>query len=185
MTEFESTLEKLVSLLKSNSIDYVIIGGAAAIIHGRLRTTEDIDVTLLTELEDLGILHKLISSHYSPIWRDSENFFLKNFVLPVVDKETNVRIDFAAGLSEFDRKALERKVQKKFGKIVINICSVEDLIIYKLISSRPQDLLDIEELLKINKDNLDQEYMKSTAKGFIEAERSDVLENLKKYLQGK
>jgi predicted nucleotidyltransferase len=185
LNEFESTLERLVSLLKANSIDYVIIGGAAAIIHGRLRTTEDIDVTLLTDLEDLGTLYKLISSHYCPIWRDSENFFKKNFVLPVFDEETKVRIDFAAGLSEFDRKVLERKVQKKIGKILINICSVEDLIIYKLISARPQDLLDIEALLKINKDNLDQKYMKSTAKAFIEAERSDVLENLNKYLQRK
>jgi hypothetical protein len=182
LTEIEKTLLKLDSLLKANSIDYVVIGGTAAIIYGRLRTTEDIDITLLSELENFDMLYNLISTHYSPILSDPENFFKKNYVLPVMDTETSVKIDFAAGLSGFDKKVLERKVIRKFGTIEINICSIEDLIIYKLVSARPQDLLDIEELIKANKETLDIIYLKKMAENFIEVERGDVLDNLNKYL---
>jgi hypothetical protein len=182
LTEIEKTLQKLDSLLKANSIDYVVIGGTAAIIYGRLRTTEDIDVTLLSELENFNTLYKLISTHYLPILTDPENFFKKNYVLPVIDTETNVKIDFAAGLSGFDRKVLERKTIKKFGTVEINVCSIEDLIIYKLVSARPQDVLDIEELIKANKEILDIIYLKKMAENFIEVEREDILENLNKQL---
>lgn len=183
MNQLEKTLLKIDTLLKANSIDYAVIGGTAAIIYGRLRTTEDIDVTLLAELEIFNKLYKLITNHYSPMLSDSENFFKKNFVLPVMDSETKVKIDFAAGLSEFDKKVIQRKVQRKFGNVMINVCSLEDLIIYKLVSARPQDILDIKELMKARKDEYDLVYLKNMAKNFIEVERSDVFENLNKFLK--
>lgn len=183
MNEFEKTLLKLTSLLKRNSIDYVIIGGTAAIIYGRLRTTEDIDITLLSEIDDLDRMYELIAANYSPMIEDSEEFFKKNYVLPVMDLETKVKLDFAAGLSGFDKKVIERKVEKKFGSILVNVCSVEDLIVYKLVSARPQDMIDLEEIMKANRGNLDTKYLQKMAESFIEVERSDVLENLEKLLK--
>jgi hypothetical protein len=100
-----------------------------------------------------------------------------------MDSETKVKIDFAAGLSEFDKKVIQRKVQRKFGNVMINVCSLEDLIIYKLVSARPQDILDIKELMKARKDEYDLVYLKNMAKNFIEVERSDVFENLNKFLK--
>jgi hypothetical protein len=108
LIDIEKTISKLDSLLQRNNIDYAIIGGVAAIYYGRLRTTEDIDVTLIAEIEDLKTLHTLIVSNYKVKFNGSLEFFEKNFVLPVIDPETNVNIDFAAGLGGFDRSALKK-----------------------------------------------------------------------------
>ncbi len=182
MIDLEKTLFKINSLLQVNNIDYAIIGGVAVLYYGRLRTTEDIDVTLIAEIEDLESLHALILENYTPLYDKSLEFFKRNFVLPVKDTETDVKIDFAAGLSGFDKIVLTRKVLGKIGEVEINICSIEDLILYKLFSARPLDFLDVEELLRLNKGKPDFIYMKNMAKNFIEVERNDVLENLNKYL---
>lgn len=180
LNEFEKTLLKIDSTLKKHSIEYSIIGGLAAIMYGRLRTTEDIDITLLAEIDTLDKLYDLIIAHYIPILKDSKEFFKRNYVLPVVDTETNVKLDFAAGLSGFDKKVIERRVRRKFGSIDIYVCSIEDLIIYKLVSARPQDLIDLEEIKKASTEKLDFEYLQQMAKNFEEVEREDILENLNK-----
>jgi hypothetical protein len=97
--------------------------------------------------------------------------------------ESNVRIDFSAGLSEFDKNAIKRRVRKKIGEIEAFICSLEDLILYKLFSSRPIDLIDVEELIKHPIQKLDLKYLTETANKFVELERVDVFSNLQKYLK--
>lgn len=183
LNEFEKTLLKIDSTLKKHSVEYTIIGGLAAIIYGRLRTTEDIDITLLAEIDALDKLYDIIIAHYTPLLKDSKEFFKRNYVLPVIDTETNVKLDFAAGLSGFDKKVIERRIRRKFGSIDIYVCSIEDLIIYKLVSARPQDIIDLEEIKKARTEKLDYEYLQKMARYFIEVEREDVLNNLNKLLQ--
>ena len=128
------------------------------------------------------VLHDLISNNFRLLLEESLDFFEKRFILPVLDYERNVKIDFAAGLSEFDKKVIKRRIRKKIGNAEVYLCTIEDLILYKLFSARPIDIIDVEDLIKHNKDALDLEYLKATAKDFIEVERGDVLENLNKFL---
>jgi hypothetical protein len=46
MTRFEQILARLGRTLDGAGIPYMIIGGQAVLIHGRLRVTEDVDLTL-------------------------------------------------------------------------------------------------------------------------------------------
>ena len=124
MADINQTLVKLDSFLMEKKINYAIIGGTAAIMYGRLRATEDIDVTIMVELEDMEKTHELITKVYAPRLKESKEFFQRNFVLPVIDMESNVRIDFSAGLSEFDKNAIKRRVRKKIGEIEAFICSL-------------------------------------------------------------
>jgi predicted nucleotidyltransferase len=61
MADINQTLVKLDSFLTKKKINYAIIGGTAAIMYGRLRATEDIDVTIMVELEDMEKTHELIT----------------------------------------------------------------------------------------------------------------------------
>ncbi|MDP2363403.1 MAG: hypothetical protein Q8M94_06490, partial [Ignavibacteria bacterium] len=61
MTDINKTLFKLHLLLTEHQISYAIIGGTAAIMYGRLRATEDIDVTLMVELEEMEKIHELVT----------------------------------------------------------------------------------------------------------------------------
>lgn len=183
MTKYERALLNLDSFLSENSIEYAIIGGIAVIIYGYQRTTNDIDATILCKLEDLGSIHELVKSKFKPTFSGTLEYFQRNFILPIYEPETNLRIDLAAGLTEFDRSVISRKQRKFFGEVEVSVCSLEDLIIYKMFAGRHADISDVELLLEKNKNSLDQKYLFETAEKFKELEREDILENLNKLLQ--
>lgn len=180
MTEFEISLQNLDHFFSENSIEYSIIGGIAVIIYGEQRTTRDIDATVLCELEDLESFHKLIEKKFTPAFKCTLEYFKRNFILPVDDPDTNLRIDIAAGLTEFDKSVISRRRRKAFGKTEIFVCSLEDLIIYKLFAKREQDIADIKHLVEKNLNSLDKKYLIETAEKFKEFERDDIPENLPK-----
>jgi len=74
----------------------------------------------------------------------------QTFVLPVLDPESNIRIDFVFSLSEFERQAIKRSKQVAIGNVKIRFVSLEDLIILKIFAGRPQDLEDVKSLIKKN-----------------------------------
>lgn len=110
------------------------------------------------------------------------DFFKKNFIMPSKDKFNGIRIDIAAGLTEFDKKVIERRLRKRHGRIDFYVCSIEDLIIYKLFAARYQDLADVKELIEINKNSIDNKYLINNVLEFGELERKDMIENLQKFL---
>jgi len=93
-----------------------------------------------------------------------------------------LRIDIAAGLTEFDKNVISRRRKNFFGDVEVYVCSLEDLIIYKLFANRDQDVVDVKHLLEKHIGTLDNNYLLSTAEQFRELEREDILENLNKFL---
>ncbi|MGQ9644176.1 MAG: hypothetical protein ACUVT3_10000 [Ignavibacterium sp.] len=77
MNFFENTLKKIDSFCHTNSIEYVIIEGVAVVSFGSFRTTRDIDVTILCEIEDLERIHNLFIKAFISILNDSLDFFKK------------------------------------------------------------------------------------------------------------
>jgi predicted nucleotidyltransferase len=183
LISFEKTLRHIDEFCNINSIKYAVIGGVAVITHGYYRTTKDLDITILCRLEDMNEIHNKFIKEFSPVYDDSLNFFIKNFVLPLRDKTTGVKIYVAAGLTIFDDTIIARRKIAKLGEVEFYICSLEDLIIYKLFANRYLDLGDVEKLLQNNKDSIDRNYIFETAEKFRELEREDILENLHKFLK--
>jgi predicted nucleotidyltransferase len=182
LINFEETLKHFDEFCKKNSIKYGVIGGVAVITYGFQRTTKDIDITVLCQLEELTEIHNKFIKYFLPVYNDSLDFFAKNFVLPLKDKITGVKIDVAAGLTKFDDTIIERRKRIKLGEAEFYICTLEDLIIYKLFANRFLDLGDVEMLLNKNKASIDRNYLIQTAEKFRELERVDILENLNKFL---
>ena len=182
MTIFEETLRHIDEFCEKNSIKYAVIGGLAVITHGYQRTTKDIDITVLCQLEEMGQIHNKFIEDFLPVYNDSLIFFERNFVLPLKDKINGVKIDLAAGLTKFDDIIIQRRKRAKLGEAEFYICTLEDLIIYKLFAKRYLDLGDVEALLKKNKNSIDKEYLIHTAEKFRELEREDIIVNLNKFL---
>jgi predicted nucleotidyltransferase len=183
LNDFELTLLRLDEFCNKNSIDYALIGGLAVITYGYARTTKDIDITVLCKLEDMREVHEKFVGGYLPLQENSLEFFSRYFVLPIKDNVTNVKIDVAAGLTVFDDTIISRRKRTTLGEAELYICSLEDLIIYKLFATRYQDLADVQELINRNKTSLDKKYLFETAEKFRELEREDIIENLNKLLQ--
>lgn len=105
-----------------------MIGGVAVITYGYQRTTKNIDVTILCKLEEMKEIHNKFINEFTPLFDNSLDFFSKNFVLPSIDKKTNLKIYFAAGLTIFNDTIIQRRKGIKLGEGEFYICTFKDLI---------------------------------------------------------
>jgi len=78
-------------------------------------------------------------------------------VLPIDLLEIRIDIVFA-GLP-FEIEAIQRSRVVEFGGVCFNACTVEDLIIHKAVSTRQKDWLDIDVLIKEQKNSIDWDYL--------------------------
>lgn len=180
MNPFEEALKSIDEFCSNHKIPYSIIGGLALISHKIQRTTNDIDIALLVNLENIESIGGQIIESFEPLLPNPIPFFQKYFVLPVFDKQTKMRIDFAAGLTGFDKQVVKRSKRKEFGNLSLPFCTVEDLILYKLFAGRPKDTADLHEISRKHKNLLDRDYLLIMLEDFTRLEREDMKENFLK-----
>ena len=161
----------------------IIIGGLAASLLGRPRFTNDIDLVIL-DLDDRlpGFIKKLKKFGIEPRIEDAEGFANKSRVLLVRHKESGINIDISMGIMPFERDAVSRKkIETAFG-LEVPLPLPEDLIIFKAISRRPQDIEDIKAIINRHP-SLDKERILSIIREFADVlELPDIYENIKKLL---
>ena len=182
MTDFEKVLQSIKNTCFNNSFPYIIIGGFANILHGSDRTTRDVDIVLFVDYYEMERVVSAFEKDFKWRIKDPLHFVEKNFVLPLTHQSTEIEVDVSLGFSGFEKKALSRSKKMKFKNVELNVCTAEDLILFKLVAARPRDLLDIQEVMQRFRGKLDVSYLLSIAEDFREVERSDVSERLIEFL---
>ncbi len=180
--DFEEALRDIDQRCREHGIPYTIIGGIAAIVHGSDRTTGDIDITILAELDNLERILELFADGYICIKPNALAFFQRCLFVPLQHRATKIRVDVAAALSSMERKIIERSKRLLYSDVEVNVCTIEDLILMKLVADRTKDRLDVETLIPLNRKKLNLRYLRARAKEFIAVERSDVPERLEELL---
>ena len=155
----------ILAALNGANVDFVLVGGLAVTLHGYQRLTMDVDVVLA--MND-GNLDKFVDCAKAsnlrpvlPITIDS----LRNAAL--IDKWHLEKGMLAFSLRGPDMMAtvidvlvrpvvpyedLKRSaITKRIGPLAIDVASIDDLIRMKTGTGRSKDVLDIEELRKIQK----------------------------------
>ena len=161
------SLRKIAGFLQSNNYSYMIIGGIATSYYGYVRQTFDIDIKIHLDLEkDLTSFINNISTVCQIRTQNPVHFIDETSVLPISIDEVDIDIIFAR--LPFEINAIKRAVSIKFENIEFQICSLEDLIIQKAISTRNKDWLDIENLIRININNIDWNYLNPFLKELTE-----------------
>ncbi len=183
MTSIEKTIQLIDTICNEEGLSYTIIGGIANIVHGSSRTTEDVDLIIQVELENLETLYNRFTEEFEPLKNEPLHFFLTYFVLPLIHKKLQTRVDLSAALSEFERRAIARSKIHDFGSTKAHFCSPEDLVIFKLLAQREQDILDVKGIVHRMKKRMDISYLLQTAKLFTEVGRPDIYETLRNLLE--
>jgi len=151
--------------LDKKGIKYLIVGGLSVNLYGVPRVTQDIDIIIAINRENILKITSLLKNlEYIPRlpvnpedladpdkvkdWIENKNlkafsFYHKKDTYKVVDIVLVHPLDF--------EKAFENKTVKKVEETKIYLVSIEDLIIMKEFSGRPQDFSDIEMLKKARK----------------------------------
>ncbi len=137
-----------------NNVKYLTIGGFAVSIYGYGRNTGDIDIYIEDSIENrenlrlalkqsgIGDFTSIKTIQFVPGWTDiTLNFNLR------LDIMTSVK-----GLENYSfKQLLDKAYKKEISGVLVYFLDYESLIIAKKASNRLKDLLDIEELEKINK----------------------------------
>lgn len=143
--------------LDERGVDFVVIGGIAAVLHGSPRVTQDLDICFATDddnLEALGAALRSLDAKLSGVVEDVP--FVPDAAtlrrISVLTLETvHGRLDvLAAPAGAGDYAALRANAARyDVGGLDVLVASLEDLIAMKRQIGRPKDLADIAELRAI------------------------------------
>lgn len=154
--------------LSDAGIDSIVIGGLAVAIWGEPRLTRDVDLKVLLQRDRADELVKALPSGFRCL-ADHPEATLRRVGFLFAQDAAGVRIDFLLAETGFDVEALSRKRQVEMMAESIGICTPEDLIIYKMISTRPRDHDDVRGVIRRQQDKLDDEYITSWLYQFEQA----------------
>ncbi len=137
-----------------NNVKYLTIGGFAVNIYGYGRNTGDIDIYIEDTIENrenlrmalkqsgIGDFNNLKIMQFVPGWTD-------------VTLNYNLRLDIMTSVQGLEDVSFQQLLDKAYiaeiSGVQVYFLDYENLIKAKKASNRPKDILDIEELEKINK----------------------------------
>jgi hypothetical protein len=155
---FQSILA-LQKRLREEGILSVVIGGLAVAAWGEPRVTRDVDLKVLLSRQDADRLLNILSTDYLSLTPNPREM-LKRQGLVFVQDAVGTRLDLMLADTPYDRRAIERGqgLEMQPG-ISINVCSPEDLIIYKIISTRLRDHEDLRGVILRQGNALDDTYI--------------------------
>jgi len=175
MTDLESALLEVAAALDGCGLPYVLIGGLAVAVLGEPRTTLDVDVSVWVAPEGLDAAVTCLSRQLQPLPAQHEIFVRERRVLPALTKN-GVRADIVFAALTVEHDAIRRGVPKQIAGRSIQVASVEDMLLMKLVSEREKDLADAKALLRRFGPSLNRAYLLPKLEELAEAlSRPDIL----------
>lgn len=125
----------------------MVIGGCARNAYAAPRATRDVDLAVDGDPEQCTAFVRAL---------EEEGFAQATVVnasreevpdVVLLNDGTGGRIDLLFAKTDFERMALARRVPLPLPAGLGHVATVEDLVVYKLISGRPRDMADVHEVL--------------------------------------
>jgi hypothetical protein len=138
---------------------FCIIGGLAVIRWGEPRATQDVDISLLT---DLGKEEKVVDTllgQFAGRIRDARPFALENRV--VLCKASNgVPLDISLAGFPYEEQVIARASKFTFApRVSLTTASAEDLIVLKAFADRDSDWVDVRGIIERQGKRLEWDYI--------------------------
>ncbi len=168
MKNLTTAVVKLQKRLDGAGIPSMVIGGLAVGAWGEPRLTRDVDLKVLASRSERKRILDLLTG-YTPLQADPDESFRRlGFVF--FQDEDGVRIDVMLAETSFDEAAIGRARQSPLvsGEMA-RVCTAEDLIVYKMVSLRPQDRADVEGIVRRQGKALDHAYVEKWLREFEQA----------------
>lgn len=151
MKKWGDNIENFIKLANKHKVRMILVGGGAVNFHGYQRHSADVDFWIDTNEDNLNNLIRVfkdmdyeIDQFPQAVMNKMQNISLK-FSPHDLDLELITRFSVGKTFDEAYKESEEDHI--KSNKLLRwNVLSLEDLIASKLKSSRPKDLLDIQQL---------------------------------------
>jgi hypothetical protein len=149
-------LYEVIDAIESVKVKYALVGGYALALHGIVRATMDVDLVLSLSLKDFELVEQALrKSHLQsrlPIRAQDVIKMRKEYI-----EQRNLIawsfVDYQNPSRQVDILIAEDLANLKIEKISVGgrkipVASLQDLLAMKLKASRPQDLIDVENIRK-------------------------------------
>jgi hypothetical protein len=151
-----STVQRILMAAK---IPSAVVGGIAVAVWGEPRLTRDADLKVLLDRDQHRRLLDALPDSWRPIADAPEDTLRRLGILFLLGPE-NVRVDLLLGETAFDASAISRATDVAMdGGTDLGVCTAEDVIIYKLLSTRPRDREDVMSVIRRQAGSLDDDYV--------------------------
>ena len=143
-----SDFKDLFSIFNDEQVEYLVAGAHAVIYFAEPRYTKDLDVWVNPTADNAARVYRALSTFGAPLNNISADDFTEPDLVYQIGVEPN-RIDIIMSVGEvgFDR-AWKSRIESSYGGIPIHIMGKGSLIEAKRAVGRPQDLLDLERLMR-------------------------------------
>ncbi|MBD2700909.1 hypothetical protein IC229_09690 [Spirosoma sp. BT702] len=153
----DSDVEQLLESLNRHQVQYLLVGGMAGVVHGHVRTTQDMDIWLKSDDQNKANLIQALDENGV-----AGAAYLKD--VPLIFGWTSVAVgkygftlDMGYSLKAFGEidfdVCYERAIDATFDGITFKVIHLNDLIAEKKATNRPKDQIDVDELIKIKDRN--------------------------------
>ena len=153
--QWDEDIFTFIKLCSKHNVRMLMVGGGAVNFHGYQRHSADVDFWLDTVTENLDRLKSVFHEM---------GYELTEFPEKVKNQEQNISLKFSPGalyielITNFNpNKSFEQAYSAAVEQIVKGekilkwkVLSLDDLITSKVKAGRPKDLLDIQELKRVN-----------------------------------
>jgi len=143
----------MLSCLRDEKVDFIVVGAYALAVHGFPRATGDIDIWVRSDAENARKVMRALSKFGAPLSDVSEN----DFAVPEMVLQLGVepsRIDLLTSIDGVEfAEAWDEKISITINELEIHVLSKGHLIRNKLAAGRDKDQGDIVWLEK-NQGNL-------------------------------
>jgi hypothetical protein len=159
----EFSPEEVIRLLGRHEVQYVLVGGLAAITHGSSTVTVDVDVCHATDRPNLERLAAALQEVHAelrgaepglPFRHDAKTLERGDSFTFTTDLGAIDVLATPSGTGGYEDLARTAETIELFGHEVL-VASVDDLIRMKRAAGRPKDLLAVEELAALREERDD------------------------------
>ena len=164
----ESTLLLLdaVQVLRSENVDYAVIGAMAASIHGVIRASRDADALLSISASEVARLEREFkAAGFKTDLRRGDLSDPIGAVLTLHDDFEN-RVDLLVAIRGFDPAAFSRTVEIPFEGESLRFVGLEDFVAMKLFAGGPLDISDAKNALEVTSEPVDKDLLRSLARRY-------------------
>lgn len=140
---FAEVLDSLRGTFESLDLDWYVFGAQAALVHGAVRMTADVDVTVFPGDLTTEALVQALEAHGFEL-RDVETDFVRETrVLPLVHLETGINADVVMGGTGIEESFRSRAESTDLAGTIVPVAAAEDIVAMKILGGRPKDRDDV------------------------------------------
>jgi hypothetical protein len=161
----EQFFQRVVAELEHAGIPYMVTGSLASAAHGRIRTTEDIDIVIApTPAQLKAFVASFPSDQFYADDQDAFESFRHISQFNIIDFATTWKVDLIFRKDrEFSRVEFTRREQRTINGMRVYLATAEDILIAKLewakMGESERQIEDAAGIIERQGENLDRAYV--------------------------